>query len=95
MVFTASKLIEQYSIKKFFYYIGNHTMIILVLHLLVFKIGNVIKIIIYGLPIVKLSDFKIIQENNDFFWIIYTLLGIIIPLAYNKIWECIKRCFSK
>ena len=95
MVFTASKLIEQYSIKRLFYYIGNHTMIILVLHLLVFKIGNVIKIIIYGLPIAKLSDFKIIQEYNDFFWIIYTLLGIIIPLVYNKIWERIKYCFLK
>ena len=95
MIFAFSRLIERYSVKRFFYYLGNHTMIILVLHLLVFKIGNLTKIIIYGFPIEKLSDFKIIQEYNDYFWIIYTLIGIIIPLVYNIIWERIKYCFSK
>lgn len=93
MIFAVSKLIERYSVKRYLYYLGNHTMIILVLHLLVFKIGNLTKIIIYGFPIEKLSDFKIIQENNDFFWIIYSLLGIIIPLLCNKIWEHSKKTF--
>lgn len=93
MIFAVSKLIERYSVKRYLYYLGNHTMIILVLHLLVFKIGNLTKIIIYGFPIEKLSDFKIIQENNDYFWIIYSLLGIIIPLLCNKIWEHSKKTF--
>ena len=85
MIITVSKIIDQWSIKGIFYYLGKNTLIILVLHLLVFKLVHLLKIIIYGLPIEKLADFKIIQEHNDVFWIIYTISGIFIPLMINEI----------
>ena len=67
------------------YYIGNHTMPILALHLLVFKLGNYIKILIYNLPISKLSEHTIIHEHNSYFWIIYLIIGITIPLLLNHL----------
>lgn len=91
MVFCISKKLECISIKSTLYYIGNHTMPILALNLLALKIGNMIKIWIYDLPINKLSSYTVIYEYNSYFWIIYTIIGITIPLLlyflYNKLFS--------
>ena len=74
-------------IKNILYYIGNHTMPILALHLLFFKLGNFIKIVIYNLPIDRISDHTIIYDNNNSFWIIYVILGIGLPLFLNYLYN--------
>ena len=75
------------TIKNALYYIGNHTMSILALHLFAFKLGNLAKIWFYDMPIEKLSDHTIIYENNNFFWIIYIVLGISLPIFINYIYN--------
>ena len=90
LVFDISKRLNNSlpnKIKNSLYYIGNHTMPILALHLLVFKLGNYIKILIYNLPIIKLSDYTIIYEHNIYFWIIYLILGTTIPLLPNYLYN--------
>lgn len=62
------------------YYIGNHTMPILALNLLALKIGNLLKIWLYDMPIKALSSYTVIYENNSSFWLIYTAIGVVIPL---------------
>lgn len=62
------------------YYIGNHTMPILALNLLALKFGNLIKIWIYGMPLERLSSYTVIYENNTSFWLIYTAIGVVIPM---------------
>ena len=89
MVLNISKLIERTSrIKKLFYYAGNNTMVILALHFTCLKIVSLIKIGVYGLPIERLAEFPVIEENNTWWWIAYTLVGVCIPLlcqvAYDK-----------
>ena len=84
MTLTVSKIIDRWPTKRLFYYIGKNTLIVLVLHLLVFKLVNLLKIEIYGLPIERLADFKIIQEHNYVFWIIYAIFGISVPLIVNE-----------
>ncbi len=91
MVLCISKSIERYEVKNFFHYVGNHTMIILVLHLLVFKIGNLFKIYIYGFSMERLADYKIIPEHNEIFWVVYTLLGCLIPLFVDFSFRLIGR----
>ena len=90
IVFDISKRINNslpYILRNSLYYIGNHTMPILALHLLIFKLGNYIKILIYDLPIIKISDHTIIYEHNFYFWIIYLILGITIPLLLNYLYN--------
>ena len=70
-------------IKSPLYYIGNHTMPILALHLLTFKIGNLAKVWIYDLPIERLADYTKIPEHNGIFWFVYVFLGVTIPLLIN------------
>lgn len=80
-----SQALEKYEIKHFLYYIGQNTMVIFALHMLCFKIGNLIKIGIYEMPIYHLAEFQIIYEHNSLFWIVYTIIGISIPLLINVI----------
>lgn len=86
MVLSASYILERYRIKRYFFYIGNNTLIILSLHLLVFKMVNFAIIIVCDLPIECLAD-TYIKEYNQFFWIIYVLAGVGIPLLFQKLYE--------
>ena len=83
MTLAFSQLLERTPIRHVLYYIGNHTMIILVLHLLVFKLVNLLKIVVYQLPIERLADFKVIPENNEFFWFVYFVCGVSVPLVFE------------
>ena len=78
-----SHTLETNKIKYLFYYLGQNTMVIFALHMLCFKIGNLLKILIYNYPMNRLAEFQIILDNNKFFWVIYTIIGIIVPLFIN------------
>jgi len=96
MVLCVSKLIDRYTIKKLFYYIGKHTLIIFVLHMSVFKIVNLMKIWVYELSEEKLADSFVIHEHNEFFWFFYAILGIGIPLLLQESWRRLKGfCLKK
>lgn len=74
------KLNHRLSDGSIIYYIGNHTMPILALNLLALKIGNLIKIWIYNLPIETLASHTVIYDYNTYFWIVYSIIGTTIPL---------------
>ena len=71
-------------------YIGEHTMIILALHFLCFKLISLLKIYCYDYPIEDLSCFPVITDNNSFMWILYSIAGIAIPLLIEHIYIKIK-----
>ena len=87
MAFSISKLLEQTKVVHILYYIGNHTMPILALNLLALKIGSIIKISIYGLPITELASYTVIFENNSHFWLVYTIIGVTIPLLVEHLFH--------
>lgn len=93
MMFSISYQMEclPMGIKKILYYIGNHTMTVLALHLLAFKLGSLLKILVYGLPVERLADFKVIAEHNTYYWIVYTLIGCFVPLLYEYLASFIRR----
>lgn len=92
MVLNFSKLIETTKhIKSFFYYAGNNTMIILALHFTCFKIVSLVKIDVYGLSIERLAEFPVIEENNTWWWITYTFVGVAVPLLCQKAYDKTKE----
>ena len=93
--FILSKKIECLKIKSALYYIGQNTMIIFALHMLCFKIGNLIKIVIYDMPIYKLADFQIIYEHNTLFWILYSIIGTGLPLLIYNIFNICRKNLRK
>ena len=92
MTLSFSQLFEKTPCRHVLYYIGNHTMIILVLHLFVFKFVNLLKIVVFQLPFERISDFKVITENNELFWPVYFVLGVSLPLAFEWV-LCKIRCY--
>lgn len=93
-----SKYISKYisnlssAINNTLVYIGKNTMIILALHFSCFKIVNLIKIYYYNLNDVAYGSFPIIandpSSNNVFWWSLYIIVGVFIPIA-------IKWCYEK
>jgi len=74
-----SKILEKSSINKILCYIGKNTIPILALHILSFKIINLILIILYKLPIYFLSA-RTIKSMDPFLPMLYATIGISIPL---------------
>ena len=86
-----SKKLNTTICKNILYYIGNHTMPILAMNLIALKMGNLIKIWFYDFPISDLASYTVIYEHNSFFWIIYTMFGVSIPLLTNAIYQYFKQ----
>lgn len=105
MTFNVSKWLNNISFNTYLYYIGSHTMPILALNLLALKVGNLIKIWMYDMPINTLSSYTVIYEYNNYFWVLYTIIGVAIPLIcyslHNNITQKMKIinnkvcCFKK
>lgn len=91
MTFNISKWLETLPLRKCLYYIGSHTMPILALNLLALKLGSILKIYIFDMPIEKLSNYTVIYEHNHIFWIIYATVGVAIPLLCHFIFCYIKQ----
>ena len=65
-------------------YVGGKTLYILTFHFLALKLVSLFIILIKDLPITKLSDFPTISGISTNYWIIYSIVGVVVPLL---IWE--------
>lgn len=90
-----SYYLSRSSLNNLLIFIGNNTMYILVFHLLAFKLVSLAKIKIYGLSPQYLAMFPVIENNNTYGWIIYSLVGIAVPLAGYKLFNRIKWDYGK
>lgn len=67
-------------------YIGKHSVWILGLHFLSFKIVTMVYLKIVPESKVTLAAYPVVYENN-ILWIAYTLAGIIAPLLVGYFWH--------
>ncbi len=85
MIIGVSYHLNKISISAPLVYIGNNTMPILIFHFLSFKLASLLKILYYQFDISQLSKFPVILENNTYWWIIYSIIGISGSLFVNLI----------
>lgn len=64
---------------KIFAYLGEHTLIILFMHFLAFKIISFIQILIYDVPYYMIASFPTYNNKGIWFYL-YSLVGIVVPL---------------
>lgn len=76
-------------------YVGGKTLYILTFHFISFKLVSLILIAYYGLPITRLSDFPVISVLNSFSWIVYSIVGVIIPLILWEFSQFVQSKFRK
>lgn len=67
-----------------FRYIGKNTMPILIFHFIAFKLVNGILVLIFKEDITLISRFPILLKDS-WWWVIYTLIGILISLGLNEV----------
>lgn len=84
--------LSKFGKKKILLFLGNHTLEIMALHYICFKLISYMITLIYHLPIKHLLEFPVmIDYSINGWWIVYTLLGIIIPLGFAYIKNMIKN----
>ena len=75
-------------------YGGNHTLDILTWHFFAFKIVSLLVIVFYGLEIAKLAELPVIREYAiEGWWIIFTIVGIVVPLSGRYLYEKVNNHF--
>lgn len=79
----AKQIIKARSFSKYLIYVGKHTMPILALHLLSFKLVSLMYILVHGRPICLLASFHILFETPLYYWIFYTIIGVAVPLMID------------
>lgn len=69
-------------------YMGKHSVFVVALHFLAFKIVNVLGVWVLGMPKYLIASFPIFFQNG-FWWIAYTIVGVVVPLMAEYGWSFI------
>ncbi len=75
-------------------YVGRNTLPIVLFHFLCFKVVTCVEILVYHLPWFRLASFPTYRVH-PIWWILYTLSGVMIPLAIAEIFHKAKNRASK
>lgn len=68
-------------------YCGRHSIWIVTLHFLAFKPVALVYLLLTGKDMVHLADFPVYAVS--WLWIVYTIVGTILPLAVYQLWKAI------
>ena len=77
---------------KMLSYIGAHSISILLLHFLSFKIITLLQVIMYKHPLYDIAAFPVLYTNN-LWWFIYSIIGITVPLGIYYLYNFVKQQF--
>lgn len=82
-------------VTRFLRYCGDHTMTILALHFLSFRLVSLLAIRVLGLPVTQLPSWPTISGLGGAWWILYSLVGIILPLLVAYAVDNVKRMVKR
>lgn len=90
-----SGLIERYAhekVKKVFLYIGKNTLYIFGFHFFAFKLVSMAKVLCYGFEWQYIGGHPVvISEYGKWWWIIYLIVGISVPLMVTHLLRKLKK----
>ena len=76
-------------------YIGKNTLNILIFHFISFKLVSLGIIMANGEPFERLAEFPVLTLHNNFMWILYTIIGVAMPLLIGKVMKKCEHIFNK
>jgi fucose 4-O-acetylase-like acetyltransferase len=95
MIYNVSSWLNRHNgiVKRFLVYCGNNTLYIFIFHIVSFKLVSIIKIVYYGLDYQQIGCHLVIHDHakEDLFWILYTIAGVGVPLAWNYAYRKLKE----
>ena len=81
-------------VRNLFDFIGQYTFTIMALQYLAFKLVALLQIWVCDYPIRYLAYYPVIPRNTNVWWILYTLVGIIVPIVLGLLAERLWKKFS-
>lgn len=98
MCLKASSMISKIKgLKQIFSFLGRNSLYILILHVIAFKFISILIVLLYNLPYQppskNLYNFVISDNIGDFWWVLYAITGLTIPVAFVYI-KNIKSIFQ-
>ena len=83
-------------LKRVLCHIGDNTLYILLWHIPAYKIVSLVKIHYYGLDPGQIGCHMVIHYNNtDFFWVLYSIVGVTVPLALIAAWRYVSAVVAQ
>jgi Fucose 4-O-acetylase and related acetyltransferases len=79
-IYFAKKIISYKMNYTLLDYIGKNTFTIMALHLLSFKLINIIQVNMYNLPFYMVAKFPVIDGANGW-WLLYSACGLFLPIG--------------
>lgn len=79
-------------INRVFYYMGNHTLDILALHFLSFRLVSFLIVLLYGINVSHVAEHPVINDVNmshTYWWILYCIVGLVLPLLFSAVWKVV------
>ena len=76
-------------------YIGQRTLVIMMLHFLSFKVVAVLADLIYNLPAYCIAAFPTLYGEKGMWWILYTIVGVSLPLLADYCYKFLKKKIGK
>ena len=68
-------------------YVGKHTLSILCLHMIGFKVVSLMLLKVRELPIIYLASFHTIIDASQLWKLLYAAYGVLLPLAVSAAWS--------
>lgn len=82
-------------LRRLLVFIGENTLYIFIFHILAFKVVSLAKIHWYGLDFTQIGCHMVIHYNHtDFFWVLYTVVGVALPLLVLQGIRYLKRVWA-
>ena len=66
---------------------GRYSFYILLLHFLCFKVVSYFKVWLFGLDVAMVAEFPVIGLYNEYFWILYSIVGVLFSLKLGEVIE--------
>lgn len=92
ILYYLAKLISVTFLSSIFQYLGKHTIEILALHFLAFKLVSWLLVIKFDEPYIFISSYPYYLAN---YWWLYTIVGVSIPLIFAFIKDNIQKKYEK
>ena len=100
LILYISSVVEKkwYIIKHVFYYIGNHTLDILVLHFVSFRLVSFFIVLLYGINFSHVAEHPVIKDvsiSHTYWWLLYSIVGLVLPLLISAAWKLVVNIIKR
>ncbi len=83
LLFCVATFVNYLPIRNVFVFLGQHTMPVVLLHLLSFKLVAVVVASAYHLPNFCIAAFLNLYGSRGLWWLAYTVVGVLVPVALS------------